>query len=311
MASQSHSSASQSSSQSQQQSPTSNLALNHRSAASNLKSPTTSMTNHFLTSIHPNDWSNSQVSLFLDSLSLSSYSSTFGQNDITGDALILLDEDTLKELGVESVGHRLNLLGAIYRLKERWGIQLEHGDWVPGCEYKSYVRTSSNIFQESSSTTIFENQGQIQTLTVSLLRHTETLESNIPSSFLSFIQVRIGFLNLTWFPIFSNIKEASSVSSKKMFPSLSRSSLSLSRFLLSFVFFSLSLISAFDFSFPAESILNFNPSEPLSQFSVTHLLKERDERIRNLELEIWRLSDHLNRFAGDLSGFLKNNSKVS
>lgn len=97
-----------------------------------------------------------------------------------------------------------------------------------------------------------------------------------------------------------------------MFPSLSRSYFSLS--LVSYLLLSLFLshvISAFDFSFPAESILNFNASEPLSQFSVTHLLKERDERIRNLELEIWRLSDHLNRFAGDLSGFLKNNSKVS
>lgn len=145
MASQSHSTASQSSASQSQQSPTSNLALNHRSAANNLKSPTSHSS--FLSSIHPNDWSNSQVSLFLDSLSLSSYSSTFGQNDITGDALILLDEDTLKELGVESVGHRLNLLGAIYRLKERWGIQLEHGDWVPGCEYKSYVTTVQTSFK--------------------------------------------------------------------------------------------------------------------------------------------------------------------
>lgn len=48
---------------------------------------------------------------------------------------------------------------------------------------------------------------------------------------------------------------------------------------------------------------------------MTHLLKERDERIRSLETEILRLTDHFNRFQSNVSGFLKvsssGNSKVS
>jgi len=103
--------------------------------SSSSPSTSTSSSSALLTT-HPNDWSSTIVTQFLETLNLhTAYSSSFNENDITGDALVLLDQESLRDMGVESVGHRLQLLGAIYRLKERWGIQFEEGDWVPNCEF--------------------------------------------------------------------------------------------------------------------------------------------------------------------------------
>ncbi|CEH13160.1 Guanine nucleotide exchange factor Cytohesin, contains PH and Sec7 domains [Ceraceosorus bombacis] len=53
-------------------------------------------------------------------------------NAITGDVLLMLDNDALLDMGIASVGHRLTLLGAIWRLKQNWGVTIEEGDWKPG-----------------------------------------------------------------------------------------------------------------------------------------------------------------------------------
>ena len=53
------------------------------------------------------------------------------ENDIDGEALVLLDDSSLRELGVTSVGHRMTLLGDIFQLKQQHDIQIEPGDWVP------------------------------------------------------------------------------------------------------------------------------------------------------------------------------------
>lgn len=48
--------------------------------------------------------------------------------------LVQLDFDSLKEIGVRSAGHRLELLKAIYRLKVDNGVAIEPEHYVPNCE---------------------------------------------------------------------------------------------------------------------------------------------------------------------------------
>ncbi|WFD43147.1 hypothetical protein MPSI1_001800 [Malassezia psittaci] len=76
-------------------------------------------------------WSPPQVVEWLEHLDLKQYGDLFLENDIDGEALVLLDDSSLRELGVASVGHRMTLLGDIFQLKQQHDIQIEPGDWVP------------------------------------------------------------------------------------------------------------------------------------------------------------------------------------
>lgn len=85
---------------------------------------------------HPNDWTSNEVTQWLASLQppQSAHATSFRSNGITGDVILQLDAEALRDLNVVSVGHRLTLLGAIYKLKVKWGISIEEGDWRPGGE---------------------------------------------------------------------------------------------------------------------------------------------------------------------------------
>lgn len=64
--------------------------------------------------------------LFLEKLIL--------DHHITGDILIQLDADTLKEIGITTIGQRLAILKAVYQVKVAQGIEIEAGHYVPPCE---------------------------------------------------------------------------------------------------------------------------------------------------------------------------------
>lgn len=91
------------------------------------------------TSLHVTEWEDPQVSNWLASLSLGNLAASFKDQGITGDVLVQLDNEALKELGVDSVGQRLALLGGIYRLKETWGLDIDAGDYRPQCESDEVV----------------------------------------------------------------------------------------------------------------------------------------------------------------------------
>ncbi|KAK9478048.1 hypothetical protein V1514DRAFT_281591 [Lipomyces japonicus] len=76
-------------------------------------------------------WDVSDVCNWLDQLGLWQYRESFQENDITGEVLIHLDHDFLKELGVSSVGHRLQILKAVYNVKVSQDIPIEPGQFVP------------------------------------------------------------------------------------------------------------------------------------------------------------------------------------
>ncbi|CAH7666879.1 expressed protein [Phakopsora pachyrhizi] len=72
------------------------------------------------------DWNETQVNQFFSSLGLNRF-----ENEIRGDVLIHLDNELLKDIGIQSVGNRLAILRAIYKLKLNQDIPIEDGHWVP------------------------------------------------------------------------------------------------------------------------------------------------------------------------------------
>ena len=53
------------------------------------------------------------------------------ENEITGEALIALLHDDLKDVGILSVGHRLTVLKAVYELKIKQDVPIDSDHYVP------------------------------------------------------------------------------------------------------------------------------------------------------------------------------------
>ena len=64
-------------------------------------------------------WSDAHVSTWLTNIKCGHHSATFRTSDIRGDVLLELDQVTLKEIGVVSVGDRLRILSAVKNLRQR------------------------------------------------------------------------------------------------------------------------------------------------------------------------------------------------
>ena len=55
------------------------------------------------------------------------------ENDIVGEVLIVLKHDELKEMGINSVGHRLTILKGVYDIKIEHDIPIESDHYIPLC----------------------------------------------------------------------------------------------------------------------------------------------------------------------------------
>ncbi|KAK9368680.1 hypothetical protein V1509DRAFT_622448 [Lipomyces kononenkoae] len=76
-------------------------------------------------------WDVQEVGSWLEQIGLWQYRDSFMENDITGEVLIHLDHDFLKDLGVSSIGHRLQILRAVYNIKIAQDIPIEAGQFIP------------------------------------------------------------------------------------------------------------------------------------------------------------------------------------
>ena len=56
-------------------------------------------------------------------------------NEIVGEALVALQHDDLKQMGVTSVGHRLTILKSVYDIKVKQDIPIESDHYVPLCKH--------------------------------------------------------------------------------------------------------------------------------------------------------------------------------
>lgn len=125
------------------------------------------------TSLHPEGWSAQQVVRWLGTSMPSSiskmHSAAFLENDIAGEVLIRLDADTLKDLGVSSVGHRLAVLKGIYDLKMRWNIELDADDWRP-TQTDLVKSTLANISTFAMARALQERDERVRALELELAR---------------------------------------------------------------------------------------------------------------------------------------------
>ncbi|EST07108.1 Variant SH3 domain protein [Kalmanozyma brasiliensis GHG001] len=126
-------------------------------------SPTSSPT------VHVNKWSEQQVVDWLSSVGLTKYARDFKSNGITGDVLVLLDDEALKDIGVVTIGQRLALLTAIYHLKQQYGIPIQEGDWIPK-SVEAQEQSSSTLATAHMATALRQRDDRIRLLESQILR---------------------------------------------------------------------------------------------------------------------------------------------
>ncbi|KAI0324524.1 sterile alpha motif SAM, partial [Cubamyces sp. BRFM 1775] len=64
-------------------------------------------------------WTDAHVALWLTEIRCGHHAATFKANDIRGDVLLELDQMTLKEMGMNSVGDRVRILNGVKHLRQR------------------------------------------------------------------------------------------------------------------------------------------------------------------------------------------------
>ncbi|KAH9484209.1 Protein kinase byr2 [Psilocybe cubensis] len=64
-------------------------------------------------------WTDESVAKWLNEIKCGCHEETFKANDIRGDVLLELDQITLKEMGISSIGDRLRILNAVKALRQR------------------------------------------------------------------------------------------------------------------------------------------------------------------------------------------------
>jgi hypothetical protein len=79
------------------------------------------------------EWTEEDVAEYLSGLSspLKQYVERFVEEGVSGEVLVSIGHEELRELGVASAGHRLTILKAVYEHKTRSGVRLEEGDYAP------------------------------------------------------------------------------------------------------------------------------------------------------------------------------------
>ncbi|WVQ85621.1 hypothetical protein IAT38_007787 [Cryptococcus sp. DSM 104549] len=77
------------------------------------------------------EWDEAAVVSFLAHLEMGEYEDAIHEHGITGDVLSALDHETLQDMGMTSIGHRLVLLRSVWELKRDQGIELGDDDWRP------------------------------------------------------------------------------------------------------------------------------------------------------------------------------------
>ena len=98
------------------------------------------------------EWTADECANFVSSLGLQQYCDTFigthssegragndangsvlKENEIVGEALVALQHDELKEMGIVSMGHRLTILKGVYDVKIKQDISVESDHYIPLC----------------------------------------------------------------------------------------------------------------------------------------------------------------------------------
>lgn len=77
------------------------------------------------------EWSADECADFIATIGLQQYADCFIENEIVGEALVALQHDDLKQMGIASVGHRLTILKSVYEVKKAQDVPVESDHYVP------------------------------------------------------------------------------------------------------------------------------------------------------------------------------------
>ncbi|CAG8596754.1 7946_t:CDS:10 [Ambispora leptoticha] len=77
------------------------------------------------------EWDANKVHTWLSQIGYPTYELQLKEQGITGDILVHMDHEALKDIGIRSVGQRVSILKAIYNLKLQHNVPVELFDYVP------------------------------------------------------------------------------------------------------------------------------------------------------------------------------------
>jgi hypothetical protein len=77
------------------------------------------------------EWTADECADFIASIGLQQYADIFLENEIVGEALIALQHEDLKAMGLNSVGHRLTILKSVYDVKKAQDVPIESDHYMP------------------------------------------------------------------------------------------------------------------------------------------------------------------------------------
>lgn len=104
------------------------------------------------------DWDEESVIAWLSNLGFSQYDQQIrglfpiswhssipdciSEHNISGDVLTSLDQESLKEVGVQTIGQRLSILKAVYYLKLAHNVPIDPDHYVPPCTSQPFLMHS-------------------------------------------------------------------------------------------------------------------------------------------------------------------------
>ncbi|KAK0388405.1 hypothetical protein NLU13_4649 [Sarocladium strictum] len=77
------------------------------------------------------EWTAEECADFIGTIGLQQYGDAFIENEIVGEALVALQHDDLKSMGIASVGHRLTILKSVYDVKKAQDVPIESDHYLP------------------------------------------------------------------------------------------------------------------------------------------------------------------------------------
>ncbi|KAF9078195.1 hypothetical protein BDP27DRAFT_1207910 [Rhodocollybia butyracea] len=120
------------------------------------------------------DWDEDDVQNWLTGLGYPQYESQIKTHRISGDILCMLDAETLKSIGVTTIGQRLAILKAVYLLKIANNIPLDSESYVPPSEAQD---RSENMTVEKLHGLVKEQSERLRSLEEENRNLNSTLQS--------------------------------------------------------------------------------------------------------------------------------------
>ncbi|KAK4140515.1 uncharacterized protein C8A04DRAFT_14884 [Dichotomopilus funicola] len=77
------------------------------------------------------EWNADECADFIASIGLQQYADIFIENEIVGEALVALQHEDLKAMGILSVGHRLTILKSVFDVKKAQDVPIESDHYMP------------------------------------------------------------------------------------------------------------------------------------------------------------------------------------